>query len=124
MYLNYYMNDNEINDIRQSKDFKGMTFSKFKRSEVKKLLVKELFNENLEQSLYWSIELICTGCYMDLWEIIILFISKYVHLGNPKIVIYLEMRYQVFRNIMKQGHYTSELQLRNNPNIRNIFAIN
>ncbi len=50
------MNDNEINDIRLSKDFKGMTFSKFKRSEVKKLLIKELFNENLEQSLYWSIE--------------------------------------------------------------------
>ena len=109
MYLNYNMNDNEINDIRQSKDFKGMTFSKFKRSEVKKTLIKELFNENLEQSLYWSIELICTGCYMDLWEIIILFISKYIHLGNPKLPTYVEMRFNNFKNIVINGYIGNEL---------------
>lgn len=122
MYLNYNMNDNEINDIRISKDFKGMTFSKFKRSEVKKLLIKELFNENLEQSQYWSVELICTGCYMDLWEIIILFISKYIHLGNPKLPTYIEMRFNNFKNIVTNGYIGNELAMRNNMKIRNIFA--
>ena len=63
---------------------------------------------------YWAAELVCAGHYMDLWEAILYYVGKHIHLGNPKIVIYLEMRYQVFRNIMKQGHYTSELQLRNN----------
>ena len=116
------MDDNEINDIREMKDFKGITFSKFKRSEVKKLLMAELFKENLEQSLFWSIELICTGCYMELWEIIILFISKYIHLGNPKLPTYIEMRFNNFKNIVSNGYIGNELSMRNNIKIRNIFA--
>ena len=59
---------------------------------------------------------------MDVWETIMYFVGKHIHLGNPKIVIYLEKRFQIFRNIISQGHYFNELQLRNNPNIRKLFA--
>jgi hypothetical protein len=50
------------------------------------------------------------------------FVGKHIHTGNPKIAVYLDKRYTVFRNIMNQGHYTSVLQLRNNPTIRQLFA--
>ena len=116
------MNNHEINDIRDAGQFKGFSFSKFKKTEVREQLIQNMMKGKYEPACYWAAELVCAGHYMDLWEAILYYVGKHIHLGNPKIVIYLEMRYQVFRNIMKQGHYTSELQLRNNPNIRNIFA--
>ena len=48
--------------------------------------------------------------------------GKYIHLGNPKIVIYLELRYEIFREILSRGHHISELDLRNNKRIRQLFA--
>jgi len=116
------MNNHEINDIRSPKEFKGFTFSKFKKSEVREQLIQNMMKGKYEPACYWGAELVCAGHYMDLWEVILHYVGKHIHLGNPKIVIYLEMRYEVFRNIMKQGHYSNELQLRNNPTIRNIFA--
>lgn len=116
------MNNHEINDIRDPKEFKGFTFSKFKKSEVREQLIQNMMKGKYEPACYWAAELVCAGHYMDLWEVILHYVGKHIHLGNPKLVIYLEMRYEVFRNIMKQGHYSNELQLRNNPTIRNIFA--
>ena len=116
------MNEYEISDIREKKDLKGGTFSNYKKSEVKKTLIQQLYKENLEQSLFWSCELICSGAYMELWEIILLFISKYIHLGNPKIAIYTELRFQNFKSIVTGGYIGNELAMRNNEKIRTLFA--
>jgi hypothetical protein len=59
---------------------------------------------------------------MEVWETIMHFTGKYIHLGNPKVVIYLEKRYEIFRNVASQGIYLTELQLRNNLTIRQLFA--
>ena len=112
----------DINDIRTPSEFKGESFSKFKKSEVRNKFIESMMKGKIEPACYWSAELICAGHFMELWENIIHFIGKHIHLGNPKIVSYLEMRIQVFRNIMQHGHHLNELQLRNNPNIRKLFA--
>jgi len=111
-----------INDARISGDFKGITFSAFKKTDVNKQLLQNMYNSKVEQSCYWSAELICAGHFMDLWEILLFFLGKHIHLGNPKISIYLQKRFHVFRNIMTHGSFYDELQLRNNPTIRNMFA--
>lgn len=116
------MNSSEINDIRTSTQFKGISFSKYKKTDVRNQMIESLKNSKVEPACYWCAELICAGHYMDVWETILYFVGKHIHLGNPKIVIYLEKRFQIFRNIIAQGHFLNELQLRNNVNIRKLFA--
>ena len=70
------MNELNINDKRTQKEFRGITFSQFKKTEVKKQLLNSLFSGCLEEACYWSAEFICAGHFVVLWEIILPIISS------------------------------------------------
>jgi len=48
--------------------------------------------------------------------------SKYIHVSNPKLPIYLKMRFDAFINIMENGFRGNILELRNNKKIRHLFC--
>jgi len=121
LYINM-ASSTEINDIRTPTQFRGISFSKFKKTEVRTQFIQSMINGKIEHACNWSAELICAGHYGEVWDSILYFMAKHIHLGNPKMPIYLDMRYNIFKNIMNQGHYVSELDVRNNDKIRKLFA--
>jgi hypothetical protein len=116
------MNDFEINDKRIQKDFASISFSGYKKLDVKKQLIKSILDGRIEQSNYWAAELICSGHFSELWEIILKISSKNIHHGNPKLPIYIEMRINNFKVIVDNGYVDNEIKMRNNIKIRNLFC--
>jgi hypothetical protein len=112
----------EINDIRSHSEFKSISFSKYKKTEVRKEMVQNMLKGKVEPACYWCAELICAGHFGDIWEVILYYVGKHIHLGNPKIVLYLQMRFELFKSIMSDGRYYDELQVRNNQTLRKLFA--
>lgn len=109
-----------INDIRT--EFKNITFSKFQKSKAKQELINAIYNCKIENACYWCAEYICAAHFLELWDIIVLYTCKYIHSGNPKLSIYLSMRYDNFVTIVKNGYLENMLLLRNNPKIRHLFS--
>ena len=115
------MNDYQINDKRIIQEFKGISFSRFKKSKVKKELLISLYKSQIEASNFWAAELICSGHILDLWDIIIIYSTRYIHIGNPKLPIYLNMRLDNFKDLIEK-YSDNELQIRNNIKLRQLFA--
>ena len=112
----------EINDIRNIGDFRMSSFSKYKKTEVSKMFLKSLNDKKTENACYWCSEMICTGMYLEIWTIIIKFVSKYIYIGNPQLPKYLSKRLDDFKNIVKNGYIDNELLMRNDNKIRRLFA--
>ena len=116
------MSENKIDDLRKIQEFRNVSFSNYKKSDVKKELTKSIQANKIEDSCYWTAELICSGHFMFLWEILFNIMSKNIHIGNPKLPIYIQLRLEAFRDIVNNGFSDHLIKLRNNDKIRKLFA--
>lgn len=116
------MDDIDINDIRSLDKFKSQTFSGYKLSEVKIAFITQLKNENINASLFWCFELLCSGNIFVIWDIFIIFIGQYTSIANPKLIVYISLKAKEFDNLYKNGYINNELLLRNNKICRELFA--
>jgi len=112
----------EINDKRRLPEFRGLSFSNFQKTQVKTELLQSLINNKVEPACYWAAELVCAGHFIDIWDTIITFVSRYIHLGNPKLPIYIAMRFTNFKDILANGYVGYELAMRNNVKVRQLFS--
>jgi hypothetical protein len=112
----------EIRDNRPQTEFKINTLSNFKRTDVRKALLDAMSTDKMEPACYWTAELLCSGHLDDIWELFFHFMSKHIHVGNPRLPIYMLRRFQNFRHwFREQDEMYSELEARNDPMVRTII---
>jgi hypothetical protein len=102
--------------------FKSQTFSNFKKSKVLKELENCIHYQKKEEAFYWTGELLCSGHVMDLWNLFLYVLSKYIHIHNPLLPLYLYKKYNDFKESATEVDH--DLELRNHPDIRTtLFTI-
>ena len=116
--------DDPIHDVREPAAFRSETFSGYKKTAVRDELVEGLKQGKVENACYWTAELVCSGAYVELWDILFWFVGKYLSIKQPLIASYMERRLAVFRTVVGEVGklYDTILELRNNRVIRQLFA--
>lgn len=108
----------KINDNR--KVFTN-TFSNYKKSLAVKELMNSIYYQKNEDAFFWTAELLCSNCIIEIWDTYIDFMCKYTHVYNPKIPIYLHKKFLEFKEIAEKTN--DDIELRNVDEIRKLFFI-
>jgi len=111
-----------IYDNRPDKEFNTTTFSNYKKSDVIKALIKSINTQDVENSVFWSVELLCSGRLKDLWDIYLQAMGKYIRSGNPKLAIYISTRFDKFKDIIMNGYSDNEIEVRSSIEMRKLIA--
>jgi hypothetical protein len=113
-----------IKDTRDHTKFKELTFSGFKKAQVINAVFKNIEAKKIEGACHWTTEAIISGYANILWEKLIIYSSKVVHINNPKIPMYIYNKDMVYRNQLKLLDPKNKdrfILLRNSQMIRNLF---
>ena len=62
-----------LNDSR--KIFKKTTFSNYKKTDVIKKLTQSMYYQKLEESFFWTYELLSSNMILELWNLYFIFLS-------------------------------------------------
>uniref|UniRef100_A0A6C0L0T8 Uncharacterized protein n=1 Tax=viral metagenome TaxID=1070528 RepID=A0A6C0L0T8_9ZZZZ len=108
----------KINDIREK--YKTTSFSNFKKTELCKKLQNSIYYNKREEAFFWTCEMLCSNMLLEIWDTYLILMSKYIHIYNPKLPLYLNKKYSEFRDIV--GADDSLRNIQNNQNLRLIFC--
>ncbi len=99
--------------------FKTHTFSNFKKSKVIKELENCIYYQKKEEAFYWTGELICSGHILEIWNLFLYVMCKYIHINNPKLSMYIDKKFTEFKEISNE--LQNDLDARNKEEIRTIL---
>jgi hypothetical protein len=99
--------------------FKTHTFSNFKKSKVMKELENCIYYQKKEEAFYWTGELICSGYILELWNLFLYVMCKYIHINNPRLPLYIDKKFNEFKDISNQ--LKNDLDIRNQPEVRTLL---
>jgi len=118
-------NDYLIVDPRPLEEFKDKTFSEFKKRDIFNELFKSMETGKVENTCFWITECIVSGYTIELFEKLLLFGSKIVHINNPKLPQFLWLKYHSFMNSIdhiSKKERKQYIHLRNTQSIRNCLT--
>ena len=112
-----------IDDWRNFKDFKIVTFSGYKKNDVINAFLKGIDSKNTETACNWLIECILSGYTKEIWDKLSLYYSKNIHINN---IAMIKLTYK--KNICLNKHFKHKtmddiLMLRNNQSVINIMIV-
>ena len=110
-----------INDNRLSTYFSKTTFSNFKKNELLKAFTSSLDEKNMEKACYYVSEMVCSSYFIEIWNILINYVCKFIHVSNPRLIIYLKHKMYRFKVLAKSVN-KDDIEMRNNTEIRNMFC--
>jgi len=111
-----------IEDARPLEEFKDKTFSGFKKRDVLSALFKSIETGKIENACYWITECIISGYTVDVYDKLIQFSSKIIHINSPNLPEFLWRRYITFHNSIDhigKKEKNKYIHLRNTGSIRN-----
>ena len=107
-----------IEDKRQT--FKTSSFSNYKKRDITKKLVLSMYYGKIEESFFWTCEMLCSNMIVEIWNCFFLLMSKYIHVYNPKLPIYIFKKFNDFKQLSMQHNH--DLELRNSQELRMLFC--
>lgn len=103
-------------NIVDNRKFSRFSFSNHKKAHVIQELTECLYYKKRDEALHWTAEMICSGYFLDLWKVYILFYCKFIHIYNIKISIYLYKKFEEFKKIQQV-----EVDIKNEDGIRQLL---
>ena len=99
--------------------FRTHTFSNFKKSKVIKELENCIYYQKKEEAFYWTGELICSGHILELWNLFLYVMCKYIHINNPRLPLYVDKKFTEFKELSNQ--LKNDLDVRNQEEVRTLL---
>jgi len=108
-----------IIDPRPSECFKEKTFSGFKKRDIFKELFKTIEDKKIESACFWITECIVSGYTVEIFEKLINYSSKMIHINNPNLPSFLLNRFNCFMNSISDIDKKQLIHIRNTLSVRN-----
>lgn len=99
--------------------FGSNTFTNNKKANVLRELEKCIYYQNIDEALLWTGDLLCSGFLIELWNLYIHVLCKYIHIHNPKITLYIYKKFTEFKIMLEECK--NDLELRNKEESRILF---
>ena len=109
---------NDFNIYNQKNNNNQLSYSNYKKSDVKKRFNNCLKNKELDNALHWAVELDMSGEQEYIWNQIIYYYCDYINIFNSSFIIFYYKRYQSFKYYTKKI-YDNKYDYRNSLKMRN-----
>ena len=100
-----------INDIRSKKEFDTKSFSGYNIKDVVRVFKKSLKENNIETSCNWCIELLLSMKVELIYDILLLFFAKCVHISSPSIPKKIFKRFKQYKQLLIEDSLLRNIQM-------------